>query len=166
MFTCRKEWKKLRNKYLDMQRKCLRQIRINARRQQTNEIRCESPEVTKEVIAPEIKTESPSVEFQPGLILKIVLDEPISDAKRFKVISIDKKLLHANLAMFILLNLLYLFVFCMKSQVKCQEGVTYVEAQDCCSVAFVRCVDAETALSLVSKKIWTQAEILQGLILS
>lgn len=68
-----------------MQRKCLRQIRNNSRRQQTNEIRSEPAEVVKETILAEVKTES-TVEFQPGLILKIALDEPISDAKRFKVI--------------------------------------------------------------------------------
>lgn len=74
-----------------MQRKCLRQIRINARRQQTHEIRCEPSEVIKETSLPEVNTESPSIEFQPGLILKIALDEPISDAKRFKVTMINNK---------------------------------------------------------------------------
>ncbi|EFX61211.1 hypothetical protein DAPPUDRAFT_274413 [Daphnia pulex] len=47
-------------------------------------------------------------------------------------------------------------------QVKCQEGVTYVEAQDCCKIAFVRCTDDAAAQSLVVKKIWSQSEILQG----
>nr|CAH0106154.1 unnamed protein product [Daphnia galeata] len=131
----KKEWKRLRNKYLDMQRKCLRQIRINARRQHFNESRFEPAaelvQGTKEENL-EDRTADPCPDFQPGLIVKIVLDEPITDAKRFK------------------------------SQVKCQEGVTYVEAQDCCSVAFVRCISDAVAQSLVVKKIWSQSEILQG----
>lgn len=45
---------------------------------------------------------------------------------------------------------------------KSQDGVTYVEAQDCKLEAFVRCSDPEVAKNLVAKKIWTQSDILQG----
>lgn len=127
----KKEWKKLRNKYLDMQRKCVRQIRMNSRRQYMNENRFGSSTEKSEPQTLEVKPE-PCPEFEPGLIVKIILDEPISDAKRFK------------------------------SQVKCQDGVTYVEAQDCAQVAFVRCTDDTAAQSLVKKNIWSQSEILQG----
>ncbi len=81
----------MRNKYLDMQRKCLRQIRINARRQHFNESRFEPAaelvQGTKEEKNLEDRTADPCPDFQPGLIVKIVLDEPITDAKRFKVFS-------------------------------------------------------------------------------
>ncbi|KAI9565467.1 hypothetical protein GHT06_009259 [Daphnia sinensis] len=127
----KKEWKKLRNKYLDMQRKCVRQIRMNSRRQYMNENRFGSSIENPEPQTVEVKPE-PCPEFEPGLIVKIILDEPISDAKRFK------------------------------SQVKCQDGVTYVEAQDCAQVAYVRCTDDTAAQSLVKKNIWSQSEILQG----
>ncbi|XP_046445689.1 la-related protein 7-like [Daphnia pulex] len=128
----KKEWKRLRNKYLDMQRKCLRQIRMNARRQH-NESRFDPVVLVEETKEQFVEDRSdPCPDFQPGRIVKIILDEPISDAKRFK------------------------------SQVKCQEGVTYVEAQDCCKIAFVRCTDDAAAQSLVVKKIWSQSEILQG----
>ena len=69
-----------------MQRKCLRQIRMNARRQNAIDNRPELAveEKKEQRIAEETKNE-PTFDFQPGLIVKIVLDEPISDAKRFKV---------------------------------------------------------------------------------
>ncbi len=69
-----------------MQRKCLRQIRMNSRRQHTIDNRSDpAPEEKKEQRIPEEAKPEPTVEFQTGLIVKIVLDEPISDAKRFKV---------------------------------------------------------------------------------
>ena len=80
----------MRNKYLDMQRKCLRQIRINARRQHFNESRFEpGAELVQETKEGNLedKTADPCPDFQPGLIVKIVLDEPITDVKRFKVFS-------------------------------------------------------------------------------
>nr|CAG4635044.1 EOG090X0CQA [Alona affinis] len=137
----KKEWKKLRNKYLDMQRKCLKQMRINARRQTYDNSREKGDDKSAEFIprqektraeSPKVVIETPAPDFQPGLIVKIVLDEPISDAKRFK------------------------------NQVKCQDGVSYVEAQDCSLTAFVRCTDAPAAESLVGKKIWSHSEVLQG----
>lgn len=84
-YANRKEWKKLRNKYLDMQRKCIRQLRKNARQQHYYEHReyDDEPEKTEVPVA---KTDTSSeTEFQPGAIIKITLEEPISDAKRFKV---------------------------------------------------------------------------------
>lgn len=74
----------MRNKYLDMQRKCVRQIRLNSRRQHINEHRFGSYTEEPEQQTVEVKPD-PCPEFEPGLIVKIILDEPISDAKRFKV---------------------------------------------------------------------------------
>ena len=51
-------------------------------------------------------------------------------------------------------------------QVKCQDGVSYVEAEDCHTVAFVRCTDSKAAQTLVDKKIWQKAEVLEGLLIS
>lgn len=70
-----------------MQRKCVRQIRMNARQQRIIDNRSSFPVETKEEIKNDIieKSESLQSEFQPGLIIKITLDEPLSDAKRFKV---------------------------------------------------------------------------------
>lgn len=74
-----------------MQRKCLRQLRINAFRHHSyhehdykyeesheGEYQSELQQHT------EVKAEN-DLEFETGLIVKITLDEPIADAKRFKV---------------------------------------------------------------------------------
>ena len=69
-----------------MQRKGIRQIRMNARRQYTNERRFAPPVLLEETEEQTFEDNSvPCPDFEPGLIVKIVLDEPISDAKRFKV---------------------------------------------------------------------------------
>ena len=94
----RKEWKKLRNKYIELQRKSFRQMmRMKSQRQAFDNHRDRNPRsrpfkeeyATKEVKQePVVKEEPVAQDFEPGLIVKIVLDEPISDAKRFKVSSI------------------------------------------------------------------------------
>ena len=93
----RREWKKLRNKYLDMQRKCYRQVRNQSnprwqqKQQQQQHQRSEpsnyphsNPESSASA-SEEKKINVAPADFQAGVIVKIVLDEPISDAKRFKV---------------------------------------------------------------------------------
>ena len=49
-----------------------------------------------------------------------------------------------------------------QEQVRSQDGVTYVEAEDFKQESFVRCRDADAAKTLVGKKIWTRSDILQG----
>lgn len=128
----KKDWKKLRNKYLDMQRKTLRQMRVNLKQEMYNKRHLSVKKLpSNEVMNTEV-SEIPLSIQENGLIVKIVLDEPILDAKRFK------------------------------NQVKCQDGVSYVEAEDCHTVAFVRCTDSKAAQTLVDKKIWQKAEVLEG----
>ena len=153
IFDClsRKDWKKLRNKYLDMQRKCRREKVISSlmrrnhqqaegdRRPHFRQPKSANYEPILEPSDDFVQEETvvvvvePCAEpFEPGLIVKIVLNEPISDAKRFK------------------------------SQVRSREEVSYVEAEDFNQVSFVRCVDAGAARRLVEQNIWSQSEILQG----
>ena len=82
-----------------MQRKYFRRMRMNSRRQQWIENHHEPIQDAKkfekeqESVFSESKEEVSSNDFQRGVILKITLDEPISDAKRFKVgrFSLDLK---------------------------------------------------------------------------
>ena len=61
---------------------------MNARRQHTNESRFDPVALVEEAKEQILEEKSdPCPDFQPGLIVKILLDEPISDAKRFKVFS-------------------------------------------------------------------------------
>lgn len=93
----RKEWKKLRNKYIELQRKSFRQMmKMRSQRQAFDNHSNRNPRArpfkeekeTKEIVPePVVEKEPVAQDFEPGLIVKIVLDEPISDAKRFKVIS-------------------------------------------------------------------------------
>lgn len=115
-----------------MQRKSLRQMRMNLQQESYNKGNLR----TKNLLFNQIKntedSEKSETVQETGLIVKIFFDEPISDAKQFK------------------------------SQVKEQDGVSYVEAEDCMTVAFVRCTDANAAKNLITKQIWRKAEVLEG----
>ena len=77
-----------------MQRKCYRQVRnqSNPRWQQQNKPHHPRHSDADKILTAKPVTESEQpiqpapADFQAGVIVKIVLDEPISDAKRFKVI--------------------------------------------------------------------------------
>lgn len=76
-----------------MQRKSFRQMRMNSRRQayenfgNSGKVEESGPREKTTLPEPPKKVNEPSAaDFQAGLIVKIVLDEPISDAKRFKVL--------------------------------------------------------------------------------
>ena len=131
----RKDWKRLRNKYLTMQRKCHKQKIMSLRNQQTeyHQKRCTEQQVEPMVEETEDKEDpAPMDPLLSGVIVKIILEEPVSDAKRFK------------------------------GQVRSRPEVQYIEAEDFAQVAFVRCTDADAAKRLVEQKIWIQTEILQG----
>lgn len=68
---------------------------MNAKREAYNKFNSNSSsprEPVRQASLEESKPEPPEVtdiqDFQPGVIVKIVLDEPVSDAKRFKVCKI------------------------------------------------------------------------------
>ena len=85
---CRKEWKRLRNKYLDLQKakmKCLKHYMCNkwnrgtpARSQQSNGNVQEKEEPGKPM-------EKPRIAFTPGVIVHAVMEEPVMDIRKFKV---------------------------------------------------------------------------------
>ena len=118
-----------------MQRKCHKQKIMSLRNQQTeyHQKRCTEQQVEPMVEETEDKEDpAPMDPLLSGVIVKIILEEPVSDAKRFK------------------------------GQVRSRPEVQYIEAEDFAQVAFVRCTDADAAKRLVEQKIWIQTEILQG----
>ena len=72
-------WKKLRNKYLDEQRKNIGALKKNkpprfAEKKQTNE---KKENLIKEVV-------KDSVDIKPGVVVKIILEEDINNVQDFK----------------------------------------------------------------------------------
>ena len=85
----KKEWKRLRNKYLEMQRAKMKQLKQHLKRgswnqwQNTEKIKAEKEELNDKDF---VKEEKPSrINFTPGVIVKIEMDSPCSDPKNFKV---------------------------------------------------------------------------------
>lgn len=92
IFISRKEWKSLRNKYLNLQRTKMRQLK---KQLHLNRVHEKSEHSTKyqqnfyggnssEPSNEDVIT-SATVEFTPGVIVLIKLKEPCVDVKRFKV---------------------------------------------------------------------------------
>lgn len=69
----------MRNKYLNMQREKMRQLKQHLNRAKFSQKNTEQPEIKKDT--PENKT----LEFVPGVIVKMSLEEPCSEVKKTKV---------------------------------------------------------------------------------
>ena len=85
----KKDWKKLRNKYLDLQRAKMKQLKQHLRKATWNQwgdrkngLEPEYEETTTRVIK---EHPPPRLEFKPGLIVKFTLNEACVDLKGFKV---------------------------------------------------------------------------------
>lgn len=76
----RKEWKKLRNRYLDMQRKAMRQLKQHLNRQRFAYAYKEEPKEPVNSATPK----KPEV-IESGTIVKIQLCEPCYESKKLKV---------------------------------------------------------------------------------
>lgn len=150
----KREWKRLRNKYLDLQKqkmKCFKQYlgrnRWNSnpqfhhhdRLQHANGQNQEEEEeyhgngITEMEASVKQETEKkPRFAFTPGVIVHAVLDEPVVELRKFKV---DAKAL---------------------------GDVEYVDVVMGSSEAFLRCSTPAAAQQLVSSTPWQQVEILKG----
>ncbi|KAG8226911.1 hypothetical protein J437_LFUL007772 [Ladona fulva] len=157
----KKEWKRLRNKYLMLQRKNMKQLRAqimghrwegpwkkeNGRNgaemhdedwQDEAEHRGEYSEehTPMDDEKTDIKPESSiRVQFTPGVILKVQLKEPLESAKKFK--AEVKHLPKSNL-------------------------IAYIDARDANSIVHLRCETAEAAKDLLEDLPWEDREILDG----
>lgn len=111
----KKDWKKLRNKYLDLQRSKMRQLKqhlMKPRRNQVNFLEKMKVEKEDKEGKQETKQEGSNsisdLKFTPGLIVKIELEQPCVDVQSFKVCLFDFFIL-INLLCNLLMELLFLF---------------------------------------------------------
>lgn len=84
----KKEWKKLRNKYLDLQRLRMKQLKQHMRKVKCNQWGEKNKMEFEQDETVTVKKEntSSSLEFTPGVIVKVKLNEVCVDPKGFKVI--------------------------------------------------------------------------------
>jgi La-related protein 7 len=84
----KRDWKKLRNKYLELQRSKMKQLKQHMRRTRRNQWSDRNKMEIEHEENVDNKKEKPSssLEFTPGVIVKVELHEPCTDIKGFKVI--------------------------------------------------------------------------------
>ncbi|XP_043470915.1 la-related protein 7 [Leptopilina heterotoma] len=84
----KKEWKRLRNKYLDMQKAKMQQLKQHLKRAMWNQWqnvernKTEKEEMNKKTTE---KKDAPRFSFSPGLIVQIEMESPCSDPQNFKM---------------------------------------------------------------------------------
>ncbi|XP_018567612.1 la-related protein 7 [Anoplophora glabripennis] len=76
----KKEWKKMRNRYLDLQRKNMKEFKQYLHKQNFTQNVTNNQDIDKN----SEKEIPPKLEYVPGVIVKLVLPEPCSDVKKLK----------------------------------------------------------------------------------
>ncbi|XP_034944207.1 la-related protein 7 [Chelonus insularis] len=125
----KKEWKKIRNKYLQLQRNKMKQLKQHLKKTRWNQWNSYDRRENKMEVDDNIKKEEqnpqiskpPKFTFAEGLITKIELDEPCSSAKSFK------------------------------NELRNEPGVQYIDVRDGYTCAYVRCDTAEASENFVKK---------------
>ncbi|XP_071455738.1 la-related protein 7 [Hetaerina americana] len=152
----RKDWKRLRNKYLTLQRKNMQMLRAqmmgtgwggnywggecedhSIEKHRAGEMVKgeETPEAMEKDKASEGKGGKPRVQFVPGVIVKIQFKEPVELARKFKdeVRNLPKS-----------------------------DSVAYIDVKDAAIAAYIRCHTAEAAKDLLKDLPWEDRSILEG----
>ncbi|XP_076663513.1 la related protein 7 [Andrena cerasifolii] len=124
----KKDWKHLRNKYLELQRSKMKQLKQHlwkTRWNQRSNYERNRPEKEgndeKEKTCKEEKTSTVRFSFVPGVIVKVEMDKPCSDPKGLKV------------------------------ELKMNSSVKYIDIKEGSSLAYVRCDTAEAAQTFAQK---------------
>jgi len=127
------EWKRLRNKYLNLQRKHIThsKMKLHQYYEKQKEEEAKFEEQTKDS---EDQPTKKSLEFTPGIIVKFAVNEPIEDEKKVK----------------------------QRIRAAVMENVSYVDARIGASEYFVRCAHPDQAKTLSNAKILGNSEILAG----
>ncbi|XP_069680671.1 la-related protein 7 [Periplaneta americana] len=135
----KREWKRLRNKYLDLQKakmKCLKQY-LSRNRWNSNNPQGRNHDQLQQTIKDEDtakqKTDSkPKFTFVPGVIVHAIFDEPVIDLKK------------------------------LRADAKALSDVAYIDIVKGASEGFFRCATPTAAEHLVGNAPWQHAEILKG----
>lgn len=99
----KRDWKRLRNKYLDLQRSKMKQLKQHLRRANWNQWgnRVDTEHVEE---ADNNKKTSSALEFIPGVIVKVELKEACIDPKGFKVNKYIQDIVGRRLCLFLTHN--------------------------------------------------------------
>lgn len=121
----KKDWKKLRNKYLELQREKMKQLKLHLRKTRWNQYssydRKEKVEVEESPAEENSTAATAKFTFAEGLIVKMELDEPCTNPKSFK------------------------------HELRNEPSIKYIDVRESANVAFVRCEDAAGAKNFVEK---------------
>lgn len=128
------EWKKLRNKYLDMQKKKMKALKNHlaySRWEYKN--RQNAARSEEEVKTIETKEASaPALSFTPGVIIKVTLEHPVIDTKA------------------------------AKTECRIHPEIKYVDATEGSMDVYVRTSSPDIAQQVLATKHWPNMELLQG----
>ncbi|XP_049940751.1 la-related protein 7 [Schistocerca serialis cubense] len=134
----KREWKRLRNKYLDLQRSKMKAVKQHLARarwaSQTPRAYSEDGENHHEVAQQQavVSSDPPRTVFTPGVIAHVTLDEPLTDVAKFK------------------------------SDVRGYSDVQYVDILEGTNEAYVRFSTPSSAAHFVQEKPFGSMEILSG----
>lgn len=135
----KKEWKRLRNKYLNMQRVNMRRVKQQVlearfmRRQPYNPPGSDhGRDEEMRPPPPPVDAPKPRVTFTPGVIVGVKFNDPMIDVKAFK------------------------------AEARTQSGVQYVDVHEGSSEAYLRCAGPAEAQHLLQSKLWKNMAVLSG----
>ncbi|XP_015432666.1 PREDICTED: la-related protein 7 [Dufourea novaeangliae] len=124
----KKNWKHLRNKYLELQRSKMKQLKQHLRKPRWNQWsnyeknKLEKEDTNeKEKMGKQEDASSCRFSFTPGVIVKIEMDKPCTDPKAFKM------------------------------ELKGNSSLKYIDVAESSFLAFVRCDTAEAAQTFIQK---------------
>ncbi|XP_011499441.1 PREDICTED: la-related protein 7 [Ceratosolen solmsi marchali] len=119
----KRDWKKLRNKYLELQRSKMKQLKQHMRRARRNQWGDRNKIEVEHEESVDSKKEKPAsnLEFVPGVIVKVEFNEPCVDVKDFKL------------------------------ELKSNSNIKYIDIKEGAHEAFIRCDSSEATATLVQK---------------
>ncbi|XP_063217146.1 la-related protein 7 isoform X2 [Bacillus rossius redtenbacheri] len=133
------EWKRLRNKYLNLQRKTMKNLKQQLFRTRMWDQRGSHAnghprreEQAGEAPSSEVSQGTPRFSYTPGVIVRVSLEAPVKGVSKFK------------------------------AEARSLGDVQYVDVEEGATEAFLRCSTAEGAAQLVTSKPWEQMAVLEG----
>ncbi|XP_039276782.1 la-related protein 7 isoform X2 [Nilaparvata lugens] len=134
----KKEWKVMRNKYLNEQKKRMGTLKKHLQQKRweyynsNKEENMEETEVKQEEKPQNEKSSDGKVSYQAGIIVKIVMDEPIADKDAFK------------------------------NDLKRKPDIKYIDVKECSNTAHLRFASTEAAQQFVQNSTWSGTTVLEG----